>query len=164
MTTPNETQIADNAENTRNPRRRASDDIDAQTDVPQARGSLWRWLINGITVGGVISAIFFSGRASHSLDSTVKKVDRHDVYIVKMMEKQTELMLAISDNTNHYKKNSEFMDKFFDQQEKSDNEFKEIIKEIRNGVLNNTKDIIILQQKNTALDKLSVYQLAMVAP
>ena len=152
-----ETEIANNAEDTRKHGRRASDNPDYKGDMSHKDGSLLRWLINGVTVGGVIGAIFFSGRASSTMDTALKVNDKQDLRIEQLYQQNNKLLLALTEqNIQQKESDRRFEEKFDDANDKLDR--------INDGVQKNRESIIILQNGSGKLslkDKTKVISVAM---
>ena len=141
---------ANNTEATREYGRRATDNKRVEESVSQSSNSMRSRLFSGFLAIGGVTALIAIGRASHTLDAVVADTESNTTTIKEMLITQTELMHSIN-------KNTEFMNRFFDQQEKSDKEFMEVIKDIKRGVDSNRESVIIMQQKISQADKTNVY-------
>jgi hypothetical protein len=140
--------------------RRSTDDSDTKEVFSPPSGGLLRWLLNGVAVGGVIAVLFYSGRASRLLDSTVASNARQDQKIEFII---TQL------HTNDIEQNRllSMLENTVIQQKRSDDEFLRELKETReklndidHGVRGNREAIIIMNGKVTSVDKTRVNYLA----
>jgi hypothetical protein len=129
--------------------RRATDDKHPEGFISHQNHGLLRWLVNGITVGGVIGAIFLSGRASTAMDTALKNDDKQDIRIENLYVQNNKLLLALTEQNV--------------QQRESDKRFESMFRDVIEGledvddsVRENEKDIIIMQQKISAIDNTSV--------
>lgn len=156
-----EKNVANNTENIRKYGRRASDNTAHEEDMSHKDGSLFRWLINGVTVGGVIGAIFFSGRASSTMDTALKVNDNQDTRIEQLFEQNNKLLLALTEQNIQQKESDKRFEKKFDDANEKLNDIKQGQDKMNDNILRNEKDIIILQQKISSIDKLSIYSIAM---
>lgn len=145
--------MSENADNTKDVRkygRRATDNKRVETAVSPSYNSVRSRLFSGFLAIGGVTALIAIGRASHTLDTVVKDTAANSAVIQQMLVTQTELMHSIN-------KNTEFMNRFFDQQKDSDKEFLDVIRDIKTGVDRNRESIIIMQQKVSKADKTGVY-------
>jgi len=145
---------ANNTEATREYGRRATDNRPVEGGVPSSDSNMRSRLFSGFLAIGGVTALIAIGRASHTLDTVVADSANNTATIKEMLITQTELMHSIN-------KNTEFMNRFFDQQKESDREFLDVIRDIKTGVDRNRESIIIMQQKVSESDKTSVYNVAM---
>jgi len=135
--------------------RRADDNKSTEKVFPSTAHSLRHWFVSGITVGGVIGALFLSGRASATMDSAVSinvKQDEQILVLTKLMyeeQSQSRELLTILKNQGQ-------------QTKESDERFEDMLKESNELQRDNREKIIILNQKISAIDKTRVIQLAMV--
>ena len=134
--------------------RRASDNKQMEEGVSSSSYGFRSRLFSGFVAIGGVTALLAIGRASNTLDTVVADTASNTTTIREMLITQTELMHSIN-------KNTEFMNRFFDQQKESDKEFLDVIRDIKSGVDRNRESIIIMQQKVSIADKTGVYNLAM---
>ena len=130
--------------------RRATDNKQVETGVSSSSYGFRSRLFSGFVALGGVTALLAIGRASNTLDTVVRDTSNNTVTIREMLITQTELMHSIN-------KNTEFMNRFFDQQKESDKEFLDVIRDIKTGVDRNRESIIIMQQKVSKADKTGVY-------
>jgi len=145
--------MSENADNTKDVRkygRRATDNRPVEGGVPSSDSNMRSRLFSGFLAIGGVTALIAIGRASHTLDTVVADTASNTTVIREMLITQTELMHSIN-------KNTEFMNRFFDQQKESDKEFLDVIRDIKAGVDRNRESIIIMQQKVSKADKTDVY-------
>ena len=169
MPTEDEKKIADNTENTGKYGRRATDNPSFKEDIPQTSGNNWRSIFNGLGLAFILTVCVTTGRLLGQMDSNVKNIDKHDQkfeLVIKRLEKGDLERLAL---LKSLEKSNEINQQRNIQQEKSDERFEgmfqdanEKLDDIKDGVFKNQKDIIILQQKVSVKDKLSLYDIAMV--
>ena len=135
--------------------RRASDNKPIEKVFSSPTHSLRHWFVSGITVGGVIGALFLSGRASATMDSAVNvntKQDEKILVLTKLMyeeQSQGRELLTILKNQGQ-------------QTKESDERFEDMLKESNELQRDNREKIIILNQKISAIDKTRVVQFTMV--
>ena len=140
--------------------RRQADHKSIKEVFPQPSGGVLRWLLNGIAVGGVVSVLFYSGRSSHILDTTVgdnaKQDKKLELIITQLHTNDIEQnrLLSMLENTVIQQKASD--DQFLNELK----ETREKLKDIDNGVRGNREAIIIMNGKVTHTDKTSVNYLA----
>jgi predicted RND superfamily exporter protein len=133
--------------------RRADDNKPTQKVLSSTTHSIRHWFVSGITVGGVIGALFLSGRASATMDSAVSinvKQDEQILVLTKLMyeeQSQSRELLTILKNQGQ-------------QTKESDERFEEMLKESNELQRDNREKIIILNQKISVIDKTNVIQLA----
>ena len=97
------------------------------------------WFLNGIAVGGVVTALLGIGRASTTLDTAVKSNDTQDQRIEQLFEQNNKLLLALTEQNIQQKESDKRFEEKFDRTI-------ETLEDVKDGVKENSKDIIILQQ------------------
>ncbi len=117
----------------------------AEIDMPHKNHGVLRWLVNGVTVGGVITAIFFSGKASTSMDTALKNDDKQDIRIERLFVQNNKLLLALTEQNIQQKASDKRFEEKFDDANKKLDDSNEKLDDINNGVQQNRENIIILQ-------------------
>jgi len=134
-------------------RRRSTDNKQPEASILSTGNSLRHWFISGVTVGGVIGALFLSGRASATMDTAVNtniKQDEQILVLTKLMyeeQSQGRELLTILKNQG-------------EQTKESDGRFEDMLKESNELQRDNREKIIILNQKISLIDKTKVIELA----
>lgn len=118
--------------------RRATDAKGTKNSIPSPRYHLRSGLFSGFVGIGGVTALLAIGRASNTLDTVVDNTNSNTKVITEMLITQTELMGSIN-------KNSEFMNRFFEQQKDSDKEFLDELKSTKEKLNNLEKGIIVIQ-------------------
>ena len=145
---------ANNTEDTPRNGRRATDNKCAESVLPSATNSLWSVVRNSVGVAFVLTVCVGIGRFSTTLDTAVKNVDDNKVAIRELLDQNRDLLITLKEqNIQQKESDKRFESKFDDVIEK--------LKDVDDSVRENKKDIIIMQQKISEIDKLSVYQFAM---
>ena len=133
-----------NTENVRTPRRRATDTIEPKKSVPPPSHGFRGSLFTGVFSLGIATAIFTSGMQWNNYTT---KVDSNVESIKVLLKQNQELIIAIKEQNIQQKESDKRFEQKFDD---ANDQLKDIIdgqKEMNNNIMNNSKDIIILQQK-----------------
>ena len=108
---------------------RPTDETKSKNSIPPSHNYLRSGLFSGFVGIGGVTALLAIGRASSTLDSVVDNTNSNTKVITEMLITQTELMGSIN-------KNSEFMNRFFEQQKESDKEFLDELKSTKEKLNN----------------------------
>jgi len=133
--------------------RRASDYIEPKEVLPSSGNSVLHWIRSGLAVGGVVSLLFYTGRASHTLDTVV-------VTNVKQDNKIELIITQLHNNDIEQNRLLLMLENQVIQQNKSDGEFLREMRSIGSDVKHNSKAIVIMNGKISARDNTSVMRLA----
>jgi hypothetical protein len=152
---------ANNTENTSGTGRRSTDNKEPESVLSSPSGSLWGIIRNSVGVAFVLTVCVGVGRFSHTVDTNVKGIDENKQAIKEILIQNNSLILALTvSNTLQEQRDK--------QQTESDKRFEgkfdesnEIQKKVLDKLGDHDKQIIILNQKVSVVDKLSVYTLAM---
>jgi len=145
---------ANNTEDSPRNGRRSTDDPSFKTDVPQQVRSNWNNVFNGLGLAFLLTMAVATGKFLGQMGTNVEDIDDNKVAIKAILQQNQELIIAIKEqNIQQQESDKRFESKFDDVIDK--------LKDVDDSVRENKKDIIIMQQKISKIDKLAVYQLAM---
>lgn len=140
---------ANNTEDTPRNGRRATDDKQDETVFSSKTSGLWSVVRNSVGVAFVITVCVGVGRFSHTVDTNVNDIAKHDTVIEKILEQNNKLLVVLeTQNIQQKESDKRFEDKFdrvIDQ-----------LKDVDDSVRDNKKDIIIMQQKISYKDNTGV--------
>ena len=140
---------ANNTEDTPKHGRRKSDDPEFKTPVSSTRSNRWSSVFNGLGLAFILTICVAVGRFSGQVDSNVKDIDDNKIAIKEILHQNRDLIIVLKEqNIQQKESDRRFEDKFdrvIDQ-----------LKDVDDSVRDNKKDIIIMQQKISAVDNTGV--------
>lgn len=141
---------ANNTEDTPRNGRRATDNQCPEDLLPSKAGGLWSVVRNSVGVAFVLTVCVGVGRFSGQVDSNVKDIDHNKVAIRELLDQNRDLIIVLKEqNIQQKESDKRFEDKF--------DRVIDRLKDVDDSVRDNKKDIIIMQQKISKMDKTSVY-------
>jgi hypothetical protein len=144
---------ANNTENTSGTGRRSTDNKEPERVLSSSSGSLWGIIRNSVGVAFVLTVCVGVGRFTNTVGSNVKEIEVAKQERKELMLQNNALLITLAEfNVQQRESDKRFEGKF--------DESNEIQKKVLDKLGDHDKQIIILNQKVSVVDKLSVYQLA----
>jgi hypothetical protein len=141
---------ANNTEDTPRNGRRATDNQCPEDLLSSKTSGLWSIVRNSVGVAFVLTVCVGIGRFSNTVDTNVKDIDHNKVAIRELLDQNRDLIIVLKEqNIQQKESDKRFEDKF--------DRVIDRLKDVDDSVRDNKKDIIIMQQKISKMDKTSVY-------
>jgi CRISPR/Cas system CSM-associated protein Csm2 small subunit len=140
---------ANNTEDTTKHGRRKSDDPEFKTPVSSTHSNRWSSVFNGLGLAFLLGIAVTAGGVLRQVDSNVDDIDHNKQSIKEILIQNNALLVTLAGQNA--------------QQKESDKRFESMFRDVIDGlddvddsVRENKKDIIIMQQKISAVDNTGV--------